>query len=183
MSTFLFYLVHTDVWDPSNIPNISDARLFIIFIDDCTRVTQAYLLKQKSKVNHVVPQFLCMVKNQFDMIIKRIWSDNVKDYFSHNLNSLCQNEGIIHESSCFKTPQQNDIAERKKQTFVKPNTCYDISKVPKKYWGETILTASYLINHLSSCFLASKTPMKVLSSFYPNVSTDKIEYFVIINFL
>lgn len=104
MSTFPFYLVHIDVWGPSNISNIPGAHWFITFIDDFTRVTWVYLLKQKSDVSHVVPQFLSMVKNQFGMSIKRIRSDNAKDYFNHNLYSLCQNEGITHESSCVKTP-------------------------------------------------------------------------------
>jgi len=46
------------------------------------------------------------------------------------------------------------------------------NKIPKKYWGEAVLTASYLINCLPSCVLDSKTPMDVLSSFYPDLSTS-----------
>lgn len=46
------------------------------------------------------------------------------------------------------------------------------NKVPKKYWGEAVLTASYLINHFPYTVIASKTPMEVLSPFYPNVSTS-----------
>lgn len=61
----------------------------------------------------MAPQFLSMVRNQIRKSIIRIQYDNAKDYFNHNLNSLCQNEGIIHESSCVKTPKQNGIAERK----------------------------------------------------------------------
>jgi hypothetical protein len=34
MSTFPFYLVHTDVWGPSNVPNISGTRWFVTFTDD-----------------------------------------------------------------------------------------------------------------------------------------------------
>ena len=44
--------------------------------------------------------------------------------------------------------------------------------VPKRFWEEAILTACYLINRLPSSILASKSPMEVLSSFYPNVSTS-----------
>ncbi|CAJ2663478.1 unnamed protein product [Trifolium pratense] len=49
VSTSPFYLIHTDVWGPSNVPNISGARWFVTFIDDCTRVTWVYLLRQKSE--------------------------------------------------------------------------------------------------------------------------------------
>ena len=43
-----FELIHSDIWGPSNISNISGFRWFVSFIDDCTRVTWIYLLKQKS---------------------------------------------------------------------------------------------------------------------------------------
>ena len=173
MSTFPFYLVHTDVWGPSDVPNISDACWFVTFIDDCTRVTWVYLLKHTSEVSSVFFQFFSMIKNQFDVSIKRIRSDNAKDYFNHGLNSFCQKEGIIHESSCVKTPQQNGIAERKNGHLLDQTRAnlYQ-NKIPKKYWGETVLTASYLINRLHSSVLDSKTPMEVLSSFYPDLSTS-----------
>ena len=38
-SLFPFYLVHSEIWGPSTIPNVSRARWFVSFIDDCTRVT------------------------------------------------------------------------------------------------------------------------------------------------
>ncbi|CAJ2666495.1 unnamed protein product [Trifolium pratense] len=109
----------------------------------------------------------------FGVSIKRVRSDNAKDYFNQGLNSFCQKEGIIHESSCVKTPQQNGIAERKNRHLLDQTRAILFqNKVPKKYWGEAVLTASYLINRLPSSVLASKTPMEVLSSFYPDVSTS-----------
>jgi len=91
-----FVLVHTDVWGPSNVPNISGTRWFITFIDDYTRVTWVFLLKQKSEVGSRFIQFVSKIKNQFGVNIKRIRSDNAKNYFNLLLNSFCQKEGIIH---------------------------------------------------------------------------------------
>ena len=62
-----FHLVHSDVWGPSTIPNISGTRFFISFIDDCTRVTWILLMKNKSDVSHIVPNFFNMVKSQFGL--------------------------------------------------------------------------------------------------------------------
>ena len=42
-----FSLIHTNVWGPSRILNISGSRWFATFIDDCTRTTWFYLLKSK----------------------------------------------------------------------------------------------------------------------------------------
>jgi hypothetical protein len=100
-----------------------------------------------------------MVKNQFGVSIKRVRFDNAKDYFNHGLNSFCQKEGIIHEPSCVKIPQQNGIAERKNRHLLNQEILGRVS----------VLTASYLINRLPSSVLTSKTPMEVLSSFYSDV--------------
>src|ERR1051325_3805765 len=74
MSPCPFFLVHTDVWGPAYVPNISGAKWFLTFIDDCTRVTWVFLLKQKSEVSSVFFQFVSMIKNQFGVGIKRIRS-------------------------------------------------------------------------------------------------------------
>ena len=34
-----FSLIHTDVWGPSTVPNVFGAHWFVLFIDDCTRVS------------------------------------------------------------------------------------------------------------------------------------------------
>ena len=70
ISTSPFFLIHTDVWGPSSVPNISGARWFVTFIDDCTRVTWVFLLKQKSEVSSAFLQFFSMIKNQFGLISK-----------------------------------------------------------------------------------------------------------------
>ena len=44
-----FDLIHSDVWGPV-IDSISGAKWFVTFIDDCTRVTWTYLMKNKSEV-------------------------------------------------------------------------------------------------------------------------------------
>jgi hypothetical protein len=111
--TIPFHLVHTDVWGPSTIPSVFGARWFITFIDDCTRVTWLFLIKNKSEVSTVIPNFFSMIKNQFGANIKRIRSDNGKEFFNHVITPFCEKEGIIHESSFVQTPQQNGITERK----------------------------------------------------------------------
>jgi hypothetical protein len=111
-SSILFYLIHNDIWGPT-IPNVSGARWFVSFIDDCTRVTWIFLLKHKSDVSTVLPNFCSMVKNQFGVNIKRFRSDNARDYFNQVLTLYFQKEGIVHESSCVNTPQQDGVAERK----------------------------------------------------------------------
>ena len=149
MSSFPCSLVHTDVCGPANVPNISGAKWFLTFIDNCTRVTWVFLLKQKSEVSSDFIQFVSMIKNQFGVNIKRIRFDNVRDYINLVLNSFCQKEGITHESSCVNTPQQNGIAERKNGHLLNQiRALLFQNHVLKIFWGEALLTTTYLINRL-----------------------------------
>ncbi|RVW60936.1 Retrovirus-related Pol polyprotein from transposon RE1 [Vitis vinifera] len=109
----VFSLVHSDVWGPSRIKNISGTRWFVTFVDDHTRVTWVFLMKEKSEVGHIFQTFNLMVQNQFNSKIQVLKSDNAKEYFTSSLSTYLQNHGIIHISSCVDTPQQNGVAERK----------------------------------------------------------------------
>ena len=112
-STFPFYLVHNDVWGPSPIPNVSGAHWFVTFIDDYTRVTWVFLLKHKSEVNNVFQNFFSLIKNQFGASIKKLRSDNRKEYFNQVITLFFQKEGIIHESSCVQTHNKMTLQKEK----------------------------------------------------------------------
>ena len=53
-------------------------------------------------------------------------------------------KGIIHESLCVNTPQQNGVAERKNGHLVDTTQAFLFQKhVPKSYLGEAVLTTSH----------------------------------------
>ena len=103
-SSHPFHLIHSDIWGPSTIPNVSGARWFVSLIDDCTRVAWIFLLKQKSDVSIVIINFHSMVQNQFGVQIKSFRIDNAKDYFNQILSPYFQSQGNFHDSSCVNTP-------------------------------------------------------------------------------
>ena len=161
--TSLFSLTHIDVWGPSRIPNISGSKWFVTFIDDCTHTTWVYLLKSKSEVNSIFLIFHKFVCTQFGTKIHALRSDNGKEYFNHNFVTYLQNEGIVYQSSCVDTPQQNGVAKKKNKHLleVARSLLFQVS-VPKTYWGEAVLTATFLINRMSSRVLDFKSPIDVL---------------------
>lgn len=167
-----FSLIHSDIWGPSNIPNISGARWFVIFVDNCIRVVWLYLLKTKSEVSQIFPTFNNMIQNQFGVEIKRFRFDNAKDFFNQSLSLFFQKKCIIHESSCPYTPQQNGVAERKNGhllTVVRALLFHH--RVPKYYWGEAALTTATLINRLPSKNLASRSLIQLLIDYFPDFHT------------
>ena len=67
--------------------------------------------------------------------------------------------GILHQSSCTYTPQQNGAVERKNRHLVE-TACILLlhHKVPQRFWGDAILAARYLINRMSSSVLHDQIP-------------------------
>ena len=62
-----------------------------------------------------------------------------------------KSHGIFHQTSCAHTPQQNWVVERKNKHLVETTRALLIHDgVPQRFWGDAILSACYLINHMSS---------------------------------
>jgi len=93
-------------WGPSPIPNISGEKLFVLFIDDCTQVTWIFLMKDKSEVFHFLVNFYKMIQIQFESPIKRLRSDNGREYVNQNLSKFLQKNVVVHELTCVENPQK-----------------------------------------------------------------------------
>lgn len=92
-----------------------------------------------------------MIQTQFQTKIQILKTDNAKEYFNSSLNTYCLNQGIIYISSYVNTPQQNGVAERKNRHLLEVARSLMLSThVPKQFWGEAVLTATYLINRMPS---------------------------------
>ena len=90
-----------------------------------------------------------MISTQFQRNIQVLKTDNARDYFNSILGPYLSKNGIIHISSCIDTPQQNGVAERKNRHLLEvARAIMFTNNVPKHFWGEAILTATYLINRM-----------------------------------
>ncbi|RVW33465.1 Retrovirus-related Pol polyprotein from transposon RE2 [Vitis vinifera] len=93
----------------------------------------------------------------------RCTCDNAREYFSTSFTSFMSHHGILHQSSCAHTPQQNGVAEHKNRHLVETaRTILLHSNVPFRFWGDAVLTACYLINHMPSSVLHDQIPHSFL---------------------
>jgi transposase InsO family protein len=160
-----FELIHTDVWGPSPMCSKAGFRWYIIFVDDFSRMTWLYLLKTKDEVKEIFKVFINMVKTQFERNIKVIRSDNGTEFVNHDVRVILQNNGILQETSCVGTPQQNGVAERKNRHILEITRALLIeNNVPNFFWDNAITYAIYLMNRTPTQVNNFKTPLQCFSA-------------------
>lgn len=126
-------------------------------------------MKEKSEAKSIFQNFHTMVQTQFQTKIQVFRSNNAKEYFNIVLGDYFKNNRIIQQSSCFDTPQQNGIAEKKNRHLLAVVRSLMFSmNVPKYFLGEAMLTAAYLINRMPSGVLKFHTPCQTLLLCYPD---------------
>lgn len=169
-SSHPFHMIHSDIWGPSRVNNIFGSRWFVTFIDDHTRLTWLFLMKEKSDIGRIFQTFHLMIQTQFSTKIQVFKTDNGREYFHSQLGSYLNSHGIIHISSCVETPQQNGVAERKNRHLLEVTRSLMLAThVPKFFWGEAVLTATYLVNRMPSRVLDFQTPFQRLLHTYPHI--------------
>ena len=101
---FPFELVHTDVWGPSRTESTLGLRYFVTFINDYSRCTWLFLIKNRAKLFSIFQKFHAEVRTQFNTSIRILRSDNAKEYLSEPFSSFMSSHGIFHQSSCAYIP-------------------------------------------------------------------------------
>ncbi|GJS61155.1 ribonuclease H-like domain-containing protein [Tanacetum coccineum] len=138
--------------------------------DDYIRVVWVYLVKSKDEVAFDISIFYNLIENQFKRKIK-VRSDNGIEIVNQTVNKFCNDKGIVHQTFCTYTPQQNGIAERKHRHLL--NVVRSLlfhERIPLKMWTECILTATYLINRLPYSVLIRKSPYDIIYKKPPTLS-------------
>ncbi|KAL0315862.1 UNVERIFIED_CONTAM: Copia protein [Sesamum radiatum] len=168
-ATCNFDLLHIDLWGPYREYTISGCNYVLTIVDDHSRALWTYLLKHKNQVSSILANFCSMVHTQFDTKIKTIRSDNGTEFFNSECKQLFQSLGLIHQTSCTYTPQQNGRVERKHRHLLDvARAILFQASLPNKFWGDAILTATHLINRTPSQHLRWKSPFQILYDRVPS---------------
>jgi histone deacetylase 1/2 len=153
-------LVFSDVWGPA-IASVGNQKYYVSFVDDYSKFTWIYLLKNKSDVFARFHDFQNYVERLFDRKILAIQSDWGGEY--QKLNSFFQRIGIEHHVSCPHAHQQNGSAERKHRHIVEVGLILLAhAHMPLKFWDEAFLAATFLINRLPSKVTNNVSPLELL---------------------
>ncbi|KAK2970863.1 hypothetical protein RJ640_022305 [Escallonia rubra] len=149
-------LIHTDVCGPIDPASLGKNRYFLLFIDDYSRKTWVYFLKQKSE-------------------IKAMRSDRGGEFISKEFKAFCEENDIRRPLTIPYSPQQNGVVKRKNRSIVKMTRSKLKSKnLPKEFWAEAVDCAVYLSNRSPTRSVWNQTPQEAWSGYKPSVSHLKV---------
>jgi len=171
-----FELLHIDTWGPYHTKTPAGHRYFLTIVDDYSRGTWTHLMVTKDEALTLIKRFVIMAKTQFGQIVRIIRSDNALELGrSNEALSFFAETGIKHETSCVHTPQQNGVVERKHKHLLEVSRALMFqSALPLRFWGECVLTATYLINRMPTKVLQGKTPFEILFGQVPSYEHLKV---------
>jgi transposase InsO family protein len=164
-------LVHTDICGPLDPISFGGNKYFITFIDDFSRKSWVYLLKEKSSALAVFKNFKAFTEAESNYKLVAIRSDRGGEYTLNAFQDFCRENGIKHQLTSAYTPQQNGIVERKNRTILDMTRSMLKEKgLPKQFWVEVVACSVYLLNWCPTKSVKNMTPQEAWSGYKPSVA-------------
>ncbi|GJT32468.1 retrovirus-related pol polyprotein from transposon TNT 1-94 [Tanacetum coccineum] len=92
------------------------------------------------------------------------------EFLNKTLNAFFKEEGIEHQTSTPRTPEQNGVVERRNRTLVEAaRTMLSASKLPLFFWAEAIATACYTQNRSIIIPTHEKTAYHIINDRKPSI--------------
>lgn len=82
-------------------------------MDSSAQTECIHLLKLKSQALSVIEEFVHMVSTQYNKKVKKVRSDNAWEVDDKKCKVFYAKLGILHETSCVDTLEQNGRTERR----------------------------------------------------------------------
>jgi len=167
-------LVHSDLCGP--FPQTKEGhKYWVTYIDDCTGLRAAYLLKRKSETFEAFKMYKAWAENELDAKIKALQDDKAGEYMSNAFIKFTDECGIVRRHTTRNRPQQNGVAERANCTMAEDITAMlNEAKLPASFWHLALATMIHVWNRLPTSFLPSSTPYEEWHKKKPDVSHFRV---------
>ena len=164
-------LIHADLCGPIIPSSFGKNKYFLLFIDDFSRKTWVYFLKEKSEAFVSFKKFKTHVEKESNYKIQALRTDRGGEFTSKEFNEFCDTNGIRRLLTVSHSPQQNGVVERKNRTILEmARSMLKSKEMPKELWAEAVDCAVYISNRCLTKSIDGKTPQEAWSGRKPNVS-------------
>nr|GEV01284.1 retrovirus-related Pol polyprotein from transposon TNT 1-94 [Tanacetum cinerariifolium] len=163
-------LLHMDLCGPMRVASINGKRYVLVIVDDYSRYTWTYFLRSKDETPEVLIDFLRLVQGGLHAQVRIVRIDKGTESLNKTLHAFFASEGILHQMSVARTPEQNNVVERRNRTLVEAaRTMLSAAKVPLFFWDEAIATTCFTQNRSLVIPHNEKTPYYIVNDWKPSV--------------
>lgn len=168
--------VHSDVCGPITPTTLDNKNYFVIFVDEYTHYAVTYLIAHKSDVFAAFQDYVAKSEAHFNLRLVNLYCDNGGEYLSNEMKQYCVQKGISYHLTVPHTPALNGIAERMIRTITeRSRAMVSGAKLSKTFWGEAVLTVTYLINiSPTKALKTNNTPFELWHSKMPSLKYLKV---------
>ena len=115
-ATEAYQTIRSDVCGPMPVESVAGSHYFVTFIDDFSRYTHVYFIKQKSEILQKFKEFVTLTTDingsQMKTLVmqskvKNLRSDNGGEYQSIRFDAYLKGKGTIHQTT---VPDQHRMA-------------------------------------------------------------------------
>jgi hypothetical protein len=171
----ILQLVHNDVFGPMPIPSLGKYVYYVSFINDLSRNTWIYFLRNKSEVFDMFKEFNSPVENQTEKIIKMLRTDNGEEFCRNEFQEFCKRCGIERQKNVPYTTQWNGVVESMNMMLMEKERCmFSGVRLGKVFWEKAVGTACYLASRSPSSTLDDKSPKEVWIGKKPSLTHLKV---------
>ncbi|GKB47484.1 retrovirus-related pol polyprotein from transposon TNT 1-94 [Tanacetum coccineum] len=165
------YLLHVDLCGSMRMASINGKRYILVIVDDYSRFTWVRFLRTKYEAPKAIIKCIKNIQVRLNATVRNVQTYNGTEFVNQTLCEFYENVGISHQTFVARTPQQNDIFERRNLTLVEvARTMLIFSKAPLFLWAEAINTACYTKNSSLIRLRFNKTPYELMHDKKPDLS-------------
>nr|GEZ47042.1 hypothetical protein [Tanacetum cinerariifolium] len=114
--------------------------------------------------------FWKLVQRGLQAQVRIVRTDKGMEFLNQTLHAYFAAEGILHQTSVARTPEQNRVVERQNHTLVEAaRTILSAAKVPLFFWAEAIATTCLTQNRSLVIPRHEKTPYHIINDRKPSV--------------
>jgi hypothetical protein len=168
-------ILHTDIVGPTTTKGLKGEKYFMLLVDDYTRMTVVFFLKNKLESFENFKIYNEMVENKMDSKIKCLRYDNGAELTSKEFMDYYNSHGIKRKFFVARTPQHNGVVERKNRTVQEmAQTMLMDSKLIDIFWKWKVHMSVHIENRLILINNTDKTPHEIWKGRPANVKHFRV---------
>ncbi|GJZ45652.1 retrovirus-related pol polyprotein from transposon TNT 1-94 [Tanacetum coccineum] len=138
-------LLHMDLCGPMLVESINAKKYVLVIVDDYSRYTWTHFLRT-------------------------VRTDKGTKFLNKFFHAYYAQEGIEHQTSTARTPEQNGVVERQNRTLVEAaRTMLSAAKVPLYFWAEAIAATCFTQNRSLIIPRHEKIPYHIINGQKPSM--------------